>query len=132
MPLCGAVPPSFDVSASVGGLRSTKGQIFACLTARADAFPNCESDPDARRLIVPAGVTVVLDFGKVSEGRYAISVVHDENGNGKLDTRLMIPREGYGFSHDAPVRLGPPRFDKAAFSVSGADVRLAVRMRYIL
>lgn len=121
-----------DVSVTVTGLRSAKGNVLACLTARADSFPDCEKDPDAHHLIVPAGSQVTLDFGMVRDGRYAISLIHDENANGKLDTRLMIPREGFGFSRDAPVRLGPPSFDKAAFAVDGQEVHLAVRMRYLL
>ena len=30
---------------------------------------------------------------------------------------LMLPREGFGFSRDAAVAFGPPRFGKAAFAV---------------
>jgi Uncharacterized protein conserved in bacteria len=120
------------VSVTVTGLRSAKGQVLACLTTRADSFPDCDKDPLAHRLVVPAGEQVHLDFGLVADGRYAVSLIHDENANGKLDTRLMIPREGFGFSRDAPVRMGPPSFDKAAFAVDGEEVRLSVRMRYLL
>jgi uncharacterized protein (DUF2141 family) len=68
----------------------------------------------------------------VAEGRYAIALIHDENANGKLDKRLMIPREGFGFSQDAPVMMGPPRFDSAAFAVGSANEHLSIRMRYLL
>lgn len=128
----GATGPQSDVSAAVTGLRSAKGQILACLTADPQTFPNCDKDPKARKLTIPAQDEVRLDFGSVPEGRYAISLVHDENGNGKLDTALMIPREGFGFSRDAPVRMGPPRFDKAAFDVGDQNTRMAIKMRYLL
>jgi uncharacterized protein (DUF2141 family) len=129
--LVGAVRPNTDVSATVTALRSTRGDILACLTMRPDKFPNCQNDPNARRLIVPA-TDPYLDFGTVAEGRYAIALIHDENGNGKLDKRLMIPREGFGFSQDAPVMMGPPRFDSAAFAVGAVKERLSIRMRYLL
>ena len=88
--------------------------------------------PAARRLIVPAITgAVVLDFGQLASGRYAVSLIHDENSNGRLDTVLLIPREGYGFSRDARVRLGPPRFDSAAFEVDGQPAHLTVKMRYL-
>ncbi|MEE4451926.1 DUF2141 domain-containing protein [Novosphingobium resinovorum] len=125
-------PPDAHVSVAVTDMRSARGQVLACLTARADAFPDCRKDPLARKLTVPASDAAVLDFGAVPAGRYAVSLIHDENGNGKLDTRLMIPREGYGFSHDAPVRMGPPSFRSAAFDVGAENVRLAIRMRYLL
>jgi uncharacterized protein (DUF2141 family) len=127
-----AVTVPASVSVTVSDLRSAKGQVLACLTTRADAFPDCDKDPQARKLTVPAAAEVHLDFGAVPPGHYAISLVHDENSNGKLDTRLMIPREGYGFSRDAPVRMGPPRFDRAAFAVAGENVHLAIHMRYLL
>lgn len=127
----GAGQPGNDVIATVTDLRSDDGQVLACLTAKPAAFPNCEHDPAARRLIVPAGKPLVLDFGAVPNGRYAIALVHDENGNGKLDKQLLMPREGFGFSRDAPVRLGPPSFSRAAFTVEGEEEHQTIRMRYL-
>lgn len=114
------------------GLRSSKGEVLACLTTRPDAFPECQRDPQARVLRIPAATTVDLDFGPVPAGRYAISLFHDENGNGRLDKRLILPREGYGFSRNAPVVMGPPRFASAAFGVGAAGHRETIRMRYFL
>ena len=119
------------VSVTITQLRSGKGQVLACLTRMPRAFPQCERDPAAFSAKVPAAHSVSVDFGPVPPGRYAISVFHDENGNGRLDTRLMMPREGYGFSRDAPVRFGPPSFAQAAFAVDGAGGHQTIRMRYI-
>ena len=131
--LGGAAPVAdCDVSVSVIGMRSAKGQVLACLTTRPDAFPDCTGDPQARKLAVAAAPNLQLDFGPVPVGHYAISLIHDENGNGRLDTRLMIPREGFGFSRDAPARFGPPSFDRAVFAVDGAGTHLAIKMRYLL
>ncbi|WP_332310825.1 DUF2141 domain-containing protein [Novosphingobium aquimarinum] len=129
--LVGGIPAEGDVVATVTNLRSSKGQVLACMTAQPTAFPGCDDDPSARTIIVPAHARVELDFGAVPRGRYAISIVHDENGNGKLDKRLMMPREGYGFSNDAPVRMGPPSFSNAAFDVTESQERLSIRMRYM-
>ena len=130
--LPGAGEPPGDVSATITGLRSQKGQVVACLTTRPDTFPECQRDPQARAVKVPAAATVQVDFGPVPAGRYAIALFHDENGNGKLDKRLMLPREGYGFSRNAPVMMGPPRFASAAFATAGAGHHETIRMRYIL
>ena len=58
-------------------------------------------------------------------------MVHDENANGKMDTMMGMPREGYGFSRDAPVRMGPPKFAAAAFVVEAGDVVQPLKMRYM-
>jgi len=59
-------------------------------------------------------------------------VIHDENGNAKLDTLAGIPREGFGFSRNPAIRFGPPRFAAARFAVGGDANQQQIRMRYIL
>lgn len=133
--LPGAAPsdPKVDVSIRVEGLRSTKGQVLACLTAVPRSFPMCKDGKQARsRLAIPAGQASTIDFGPIEKGNYAIAILHDENGNGKVDQVLMVPREGFGFSRNPVVRTGPPAFESAAFAVSDTPVNLRIRMRYIL
>jgi len=132
LPLVGAgAQPLTEVSVIVTGLRNAKGQVLACLTAQPKGFPDCRKDPAAKQAIVPAAATVRIDFGPVPAGRYAISLIHDENANRKMDMALIMPKEGYGFSRDAAVTMGPPKFDKAAFEVAGAAVEQKARMRYL-
>ena len=60
-------------------------------------------------------------------------LTHDENSNGKADRALgMMPKEGFGFSRDAKVRMGPPRFSDAAIDIGAQDRNLIIRMRYML
>ena len=67
----------------------------------------------------------------VASGVYAVSVFHDENGNGKLDTGFMgIPSEGFGASNDAPEKFGPPKYADARFAVTG-DQTLTVHMKAV-
>ena len=131
--LVGAAAPAADVRVTVTGLRSHKGLVQACLTDDPRSFPDCGADKTAHTLTVPASGEVVLDFTGVAPGRYAIALLHDENGNGRADMALaMIPKEGFGFSRDAPVRMGPPKFAAAAFEIARDDVRQTIRMRYLL
>jgi uncharacterized protein (DUF2141 family) len=59
-------------------------------------------------------------------------VIHDENGNAKLDTFAGIPREGFGFSRNPPIRFGAPRFSAARFAITGDAQRQQIGMRYML
>jgi uncharacterized protein (DUF2141 family) len=73
----------------------------------------------------------VVVFENVPSGSFAISVIHDSNENGKLDTSFFgIPKEGIGFSNDVMGSFGPPSFDKARFIVS-SSITLTIRMRYL-
>jgi uncharacterized protein (DUF2141 family) len=122
-----------DVVITVTNIRSTKGVVRACMTARADVFPKCNKDPNAYRVVVPAATKVELRFTGVKPGNYAIALLHDENGNGKADRSLgMMPKEGYGFSRDAPVNMAPPKFNDAVMAIGEGLSRLTIKMRYFL
>jgi uncharacterized protein (DUF2141 family) len=121
-----------EVAIEVSGLRSGRGLLQACLTREPAAFPDCRIDPLARRVSVPAGRAASLRFSALPAGRYAVALLHDENGNGRADMALLIPREGFGFSRNPAARLGPPKFGKAAFAVGDGSVSLGIRMRYLL
>jgi uncharacterized protein (DUF2141 family) len=122
-----------DVVIAVTDLRSAKGVVRACMTTREDIFPKCIKDPTAHRTVVPAGETIEIRFSGVKPGDYAIALLHDENNNGKADRALgMMPKEGYGFSRDAPVRMAPPKFKDAVFKIEEGLSRVSIRMRYFL
>jgi uncharacterized protein (DUF2141 family) len=106
--------------------------VHACLTRDQAHFPDCKADPRAFRLSAPAGEAGQLHFRDLPSGTYAVAVVHDENANGRLDTFAKIPREGYGFSRNAPVRFGPPEFGEASFRLTPGRNIQVIRVRYIL
>ena len=124
-------PQVGTIHVTVTDLRSAKGEVHACLAPNKMSFPDCESG-QGRTLTLPASQRLEFDFANVPQGRYAIALLHDENANGKIDKALMIPREGFGFSRDAPVRMGPPSFKDAAFDVNAKGVNQSIRMRYII
>jgi uncharacterized protein (DUF2141 family) len=125
-------PVQNSVEVQLSGLRSTKGFVLLCLTGNAKAFPDCSKDPKAVRAKVAANqLANGMHFNLDAPGGYAVSVIHDENGNGKLDTAMMIPREGFGFSRNPAISFGPPKFAAAAFQVNG-EVKQIIKMKYML
>ena len=131
--LTGAAGPGVKVTVSVSEIRSTKGVVRACMTTDPKRFPRCRGVPGAYSAVVPAKGTVTFTFAGVQPGKYAIALLHDENENGKADRAMgMMPKEGFGFSRDAKVRMGPPKFGEAVFEVGGEPVSQAIRMRYML
>ncbi|MFV0623628.1 DUF2141 domain-containing protein [Sphingomonas sp. ac-8] len=127
--LTGATPTT-ALEVTLTDLRSTKGLIRLCLTADPANFPGCVDDARAVTRSVPAGERTVRIEG-LPPGGYALSAIHDENGNGKLDTLAGIPREGFGFSQNPRIGFGPPRFAAARFALAGDADRQQVRMRYL-
>ena len=71
-----------------------------------------------------------LTINDLKESNYAIAIYHDKNSNRKFDTFLSIPKEKYGFSNNAKVFFGPPKFEDASFFV-GRDsiVEILIELR---
>ncbi|MGZ8336261.1 MAG: DUF2141 domain-containing protein [Allosphingosinicella sp.] len=103
-----------------------------CLTRNPAHFPDCNGDPAALKRSVPAAHAASIRFGGVAPGTWSLSVIHDENNNARLDRFMAIPREGFGFSRNPAIRMGPPRFDEVRFQVAAGPVRQVVRMKYLL
>lgn len=117
-----------DVRVRVSNVRSGDGRVLVALCS-SETFlgRSCEVRGSAA---AEAGTTEVV-IRDVPAGVYAAQAVHDENDNLDLDrNRLGLPLEGLGFSRDAPLRLGPPRFDDAAVAVPGGGGVLSFGMRY--
>lgn len=131
-PLLTAGMPVGELEVSVTGLRNAKGDVHLCLTSDARHFPDCRGDPHAHTLSAAASAAGSFHFTGLPPGIYALSVIHDENGNGKLDTIAAIPKEGFGFSRNPAIHFGPPGFRRAHFTIGTGESRQQVRMRYFL
>lgn len=121
-----------ELEIDIPRLRNERGMLHLCLTQNPKAFLDCRADPAARKLSLPASGERKLHFGGLAPGAYVVAVIHDENGNGKLDTFLAIPREGFGFSRNPKIRMGPPRFDEVRFEVGSGTNSQRVEMKYLL
>lgn len=127
----GGASPIGRLDVEVAGLRSDKGVVRVCVTSDSQSFPKCHGDVRAVKRNVPAN-TRTLTLEGLPPGAYAAAVLHDENGNKRLDTFAGVPTEGFGFSRNPAIRFGPPRFDAARFAVTGEANRQQVRLRYML
>ena len=131
-PLLSAAAPAGRVEITLTNVRNAKGDLLLCLNRNPKHFPDCNADPEARKLLVPAKGAGKLTFDNLVPGTYAFSIFHDENRNRKLDTMMAMPREGFGFSRNPKVRFGPPKFAQVAFQVGTGTAAQTVRMQYFL
>jgi uncharacterized protein (DUF2141 family) len=128
-----AKPPR-ELTASLAihltGLRSNQGRVAVALFHSAAAFPD---QKQALRGSVARieGTKAYVRFEGLQPGTYAVAVLHDENANDKMDFNFVgMPLEGFGFSNDASVWLGPPSYDAAAFRLVGARSQIRIKVRY--
>lgn len=120
-----AMAGAAEVTVEVSGLRNAQGTIYAAVCTQAEFLsPTCSFFGAA-----PASAGSVTVPG-VPAGTYAVQVIHDENDNRTLDRPGFLPTEGMGFSRDAPMRMGPPRWSDAAFDLAEPGARVPLTVRY--
>ena len=120
------------VHVEISGLRNDKGQVRCALFSSAIDFPKKTEKAVAQAKSDISRGNAVCEFAGIASGMYAVSVFHDENSNGKLDTNVMgIPREGVGASNNAKGHFGPPKFAAAAFQFSGGRIDLKITINYL-
>ena len=120
------------IHVEIDGLRNDKGQVLCALFSSAADFPKNSDKAIAHAKSRISEGHAVCEFPGVIPGRYAVSVFHDENSNGKMDTNFVgIPREGVGASKNARGHFGPPKFEDAAFRYPGGCLDLAVTIAYL-
>lgn len=114
------------------GFRNDTGRALIALYNTPAGFPDDGDralDRDSARIRERRASTT---FAEVTPGRYAVSVLHDENQNLTMDTGLFgVPEEGYGVSNNVQGSFGPPEWDDAVFTVRpGAEVTLTIDLIY--
>ncbi len=115
-----------SLTVEVQNVRKLTGAVYIALFKPGKDFP--EGKPVEGKKLDAAHNSVQTTFS-VEPGEYAIAVYHDENSNGKMDTRLFgIPKEPYGFSNDFRPRLSAPKFSDCEFSVGDAGKSLRIKL----
>jgi uncharacterized protein (DUF2141 family) len=113
------------------GIENRPGKIVIRLYGSADHW--LEPEGALRTVVIDPSADAVGVFENVPGGRYAVSVVHDENGNQKMDLGLFpLPHvlEGGGVSNDVRPKLGPPRFADAVFEFRPPEQSITITLRY--
>jgi uncharacterized protein (DUF2141 family) len=118
-----------DLEVRVSGLSAPLGRVGCSLFAEAKGFPMDTSgarvqwhDADAK------GIT--CRFTGLPEGSYALAVVHDRNGNQRVDTNFVgLPTEPWGVSKNLRPTLRAPSFEEASFRLGGDTPALVLDVR---
>jgi len=133
--LAAQVPaPAGAIDVTISGIRVKQGgELIVALYDRAGGWLQTDSALAVRKLPVGADSVVSVTFdGLAADTGYAITVIHDRNGNGKMDMRWFPfpkPKEGTGVSQNH-VRAGPPEYGKALVPVRDSTARITIEMRY--
>ena len=89
-----------SLTVSVNKLRNSNGNVLFALYNTEDAFPDEHYKKYYKilRRKIENGSSLVI-FENLPPGKYAVNILHDENKDGKIQRRFILPLEGIGFSN---------------------------------
>ncbi len=112
---------SGEIRIKVSNLDEQRGTIHYGLYDNAEFFLNEEGKVLGGYENVSKVLNEGLTIKNLDESIYAIAIYHDRNSNNKFDKIFSIPVEKFGFSKNAKIFLGPPKFDDASFFLGEND-----------
>jgi len=119
-----------DLRVVIEGLAHERGALYLALYDRAETF--LDEAQSVRRGRCPARLPGPVRFAwdGLAPGDYAVTVYHDEDGDGRLG-RLMgvAPAEGFGLSNNPKLR-GRASFEQARVHLPGEGHAIAITLRY--
>lgn len=115
------------------GFRNALGVARVWLFTSAEGFPDEEKGALASAQGEIRDGRCEVTFPQPPFGAYAVSVLHDEDGDNRMAANLFgMPREGFGLSNGLGTRrFGPPDFAEARFLFMMDGLRVPVKVEYL-
>jgi uncharacterized protein (DUF2141 family) len=116
----------------VTDVRNPAGTVVIGIWNSKDGFPKETAKAFRKATVAIMNGTATTTFADVPYSEYAIGVYHDENNNGKMDTRFPgIPVEGVGSSNNVHPRFSAPSFTDCRFEVRDPEKIVPIKMIYL-
>lgn len=123
--VCGTAQAG-ELHVEVKGLTEIKGDLMVAVFNQKGQWLKQAS---VNRKLGVTQAVLSVQFDNLPEGEYAVSVFHDLNSNGKLDSNAVgMPTEPYGFSNNAAGNFGPPSFDAAKIKLDQSKTAISIRV----
>ena len=110
----------YTLTVEANGFKNNKGEVQFSLYNKEGTIPDKDLNLYylKKRVKVKNGHAQAV-FKNLPEGKYAVSLYHDENNNGKIDKGLIMPEEGVGLSNFETINFFHlPNFKTASFMLS--------------
>ena len=128
----GAEPETVnEIVVEILGLENDDGQIGCRIFSKEDGFPDKTEKADEQLYSKPKSKKGTCTFAGYKPGTYAISVMHDLDKSGELNTSFVgRPKEPWGVSNDVPARrFGPPLYKDCTFKYEGGKKIIKIKLQ---
>ena len=119
-----------ELQVTVRNLLPDQGQLLLALFQSEQGFPDAPQPSQPRQQVAVKSGVVITSFKDLAPGRYAVMVVQDLNGNGRVDANFVgMPTEPYGASNNRLPRLSAPRYEEALVDVGPERTAITIDVR---
>jgi uncharacterized protein (DUF2141 family) len=116
-----------EVRVTLTGVQARGGSILASLQSEAEFM---QSRAAFGEMVAATEGSITIVFRNVPPGEYALSAMHDENGDNQMQRHPDgMPMEGWALSNSAML-MGPPTFAVNKFTVGAAPVQITEAIHY--
>jgi uncharacterized protein (DUF2141 family) len=128
--LCLSAAEATELRITLHNVMPKQGEVLVTLFDHAQGFPDQPSTTQPSRRLQPDSDTLSVTFSNLPQGRWAVMVLQDLNGNGRADYNLVgFPKEPYGASNNKLPRLSPPTFEDALVTVGSQAEEISIKLR---
>lgn len=112
---------TYSLKVVVDGLRNSEGEVLFALYNEPGTVPDQKLEKYFKKKAAEIqSNSAEVTFLNLIKGRYAVFILHDENENGEIDKKFLLPLEGVGYSNYKNISLGNrPNFKDASFFLKG-------------
>lgn len=123
---------TFSLTVKVEHLRNSEGVVQFALYNKDGSIPDEKYKKYYKKKIAQVDHnTSKVTFTDLPTGKYAVNILHDENGDGKIDKKFVLPKEGIGFSNYESIGFSnKPKFSKASFELK-SDMKVNIKVIYM-
>ena len=120
-----------DLRVAVEGLPNRQGGVCLKIFSGRQGFPSENINVVDQACVAIDAIPLTVTFNDLAFGNYAIALYHDSNGDGQFNRGAFgIPTEGFGFSNNPAIRMGPAEFEEAMFLWAGAKAPITIQIQY--
>jgi uncharacterized protein (DUF2141 family) len=118
-----------DITITVKGIRNNQGEIAALAFVNGNGFPDRVALAKAQAQVPAREGEVTIVLKNVPKGKVALTILHDEDRDGKMKKNLIgVPAEGVGMT-GKPLGNRPPKFEESTVEIKG-DEKREITLKY--
>ncbi|WP_462152973.1 DUF2141 domain-containing protein [Pseudoalteromonas xiamenensis] len=127
-----------ELTVRIENVQNTDGKLLVLLHDNSESYyadDNVKKNGAryfAMKAVVPQTPTTLVQFKDIPAGRYAVSVVHDEDDDGKLDRMVFpflgMPSEPYALSNNTYNTFSKGDFEAALVTVDAPQSTIALQL----